>query len=558
MRTGQGAGAPIIHTVANTLTARRERKEKLSIYLVRDIPDNDDSIVKIEEAKDAVLIKTVRGVATLYVRKQFPHGSPPWTQLFTSHQQVPNDLFGETSSVGAILLVRDHERVFVLAFGTGHYLLKQDTVERDFGLRVTLNSVDPEKLRSLDKASYEDNPLNSRIQSTREVDIFQLRIDSESDLVHAVTGVSSVPLFGSHITGRDALTILTAATVDDLSAILGEALSRYAMRLPTKFDWMDNINRVKDKDEIEILDFELDRLMEENDVSNMYLGEPEIVDWENQIGYAFDMRPNAARHPVLELKDIQAYLVAHGGIFNTIALKHATVHIVDSEQRATRSWPAYRCFYAEIAYDGKYYVLRNGVWYKVVTDYVALVDKALSHLSLWATTLPIYNHDREEQYNEHVASANIGFALMDKSFVQIGGPLDKLEFCDLIYGTSDFVHVKYYRSSATLSHLFSQGVVAAHALLGEQEFREKLNEKLPVHVRFSDPSKRPEASSFQIIFGIATLKTLPLELPFFSKVSLKQAVKSLDTLGVRVAIARIEVDKDLYKRKIYKPKGLRR
>jgi uncharacterized protein (TIGR04141 family) len=545
---------PVAASAAAKAVAKRERKEKLSIYLIRESPEFDSSVIHIDDAKTPVSINISHGTATLYVRKDFPHGAPPWTSFFSDHQELPNNLFGTTSSVGAALVVRDLKKIFVLAFGTGHHLINKDMVERDFGLRVTLNSVDPDKLRSLDKASYEDNPLNSRIQSTREVDIFQLRIDSESDLVHAVTGASNVLLFGPHITGKDALTILSTATVDDITAILEEALNRYAMRLPAKFDWMDNIHRVKDKDEMEILDYELDALMVAEDFTNMYLGEPEIVDWESQIGYAFDLRHNSPRHPVLELKDIRAYFSAHNEKLSTAALKQAHVHIIDNEQRSARTWSAYRCFYAEVAYDGKHYVLRNGLWYKIETNYVATVDAALANVEVWTTSLPTYSHDREEDYNQHVASTNTAFALMDKSFVQIGGPLDKLEFCDLIHGTGDFIHVKYYRSSATLSHLFSQGVVAAHALLGDEEFRVKLNDKLPANVRFSDPMLKPDRTKFQIIFAIATLKNLPSELPFFSKVSLKQAIRSLGTLGVKVSVARIEVDEDLYKKKIYKPK----
>jgi uncharacterized protein (TIGR04141 family) len=555
MRANQDLVATVGKIAAATTIAKKDRKEKLSIYLLRECPDDDDTVINVEDSKPPVSIEIGRGKANLYVRKDFPHGAPPWTRFFSDHQTLPSDLFGSTSSVGAALVVRDLGKIFVLAFGTGHHLINKDMVERDFGLRVTLNSVDPDKLRSLDKASYDDNPLNSRIQSTREVDIFQLQIDSESELVHAVTGASSVLLFGAHITGKDALTILSNSTIDALPAILEEALNRYVMRLPAKFDWMDNIHRVKDRDEIEILDFELDTLIDAKDFTNMYLGEPEIVDWESQIGYAFDLRSNSPRHPVLELKDIQAHFSGHNETLSTTALKHAHVYIIDNEQRPTRTWPAYRCFYAEVAYDGKHYVLRNGLWYKIETNYVATVDAALANLNIWANALPIYCHDREEDYNQHVASTDAAFALMDKTFVQIGGPLDKLEFCDLIHGTGEFIHVKYYRSSATLSHLFSQGVVAAHALLGDEEFRVKLNDKLPTHVRFADPTLKPDRTGFQIVFAIATLKNLPTELPFFSKISLKQAVRSLETLGVKVAIAKIEVDVDVYKRKLYKPKA---
>lgn len=534
--------------------AQKERKEKLSIYLMRETPADDAILLKAEDAKPAQNIEIKNATAKLYVRRQPPREPPPWTHLFTEHQALPTDLFGTSSSVGAVLVVRAHQKVFLLSFGTGFHLIRQGMVERDFGLRVTLNSVDPEKLRSLDKASYEDSPLNSRVQSTKEVDIFQLKTDAESDLIYAVTGSSNYPLFGSTVTGRDALTVNVSATVDDIPAILELALDRYASKFPSEFDWMDNVNRVKDHIECELLDLELDRIIAAGDISTLHLGEPEIVDWENQIGYAFDLKPKTLRHPVLQLSDLAAYLTSHGLTMSGQTLRETSVHVINNEQKSSKSWSAYRCFYAEVTYGENQYVLRNGIWYKIEKDYVSTVDSALSKVTIWGTQLPAYNHDREEDYNEHVALNNPAFALMDQKFVQIGGPYDKIEFCDLIHGTGDFVHIKYYRSSATLSHLFSQGIVAIHALLGDEGYRVKLNDQLPATAKMADPAARPDRTGLRIIYGIATIKNLPDELPFFSKVTLRQAMRSLGTLGVDMALARIEVDRELYKRKLVKPK----
>lgn len=198
---------------------------------------------------------------------------------------------------------------FVLAFGTGYHLIDQDFIERDFGLRVTLNSVDPEKLRSLDKASYDHNPLNSRTQSARDVDIFDLHIDSELEMLYAVTGVSAVPAFGSHVTGRDALTLIVEADLSSLPKILCEALARYKAKLPSEFEWVDNVCRVKDSSECEILDLELDRFLSLGSYSDIYLGEPEIVDWENHVGYSFDLYGRTPRYVVLSLEIFEIILL---------------------------------------------------------------------------------------------------------------------------------------------------------------------------------------------------------------------------------------------------------
>lgn len=185
---------------------KRKRKEKLSIYLVRDPNKSESEIINTENAMQPIDIELPDiESARLYIKKHPPKNIPPWTRLFTDNTSVDKLAFGTSSSVGAVFIVKLLGNIFILSFGTGFHLLKDDAIERDFGLKVTLNSVDPDKLRSLDKASYDHNPLNSRTQSTIDVDIFNLHLDSETEMLYAITGTSLIPEFGLNVTGRDAL-----------------------------------------------------------------------------------------------------------------------------------------------------------------------------------------------------------------------------------------------------------------------------------------------------------------------------------------------------------------
>jgi uncharacterized protein (TIGR04141 family) len=199
------------------------------------------------------------------------------------------------------------------------------------------------------------------------------------------------------------------------------------------------------------------------------------------------------------------------------------------------------------------YILRNGLWYKVNTDFVANVDKYLENLDPYEFKFNIYSHDREEDYNSYLANENENIELMDKKFVKIGGPYDKLEFCDLIKDSSDFIHVKYYRSSSTLSHLFSQGYVASEAFVSDSGFRERLNPKLPDSVKLLNTESRPDPSKYRIVYAIATNRNIPNELPFFSKVTLKNALRTLKTLNYSVSLSAIPVDPALEVKKKGKP-----
>ncbi len=535
--------------------ATKNRKERLSIYLAKNPLANDNSILKLESSHQPIQLEIGAEQASLYIRKEPQKPPPPWTKLFTSNDTVPSDAFGYTRAVGAAFIVRYDGQKFVLTFGTGHHLLNTDFIERDFGLRVTLNSVDPDKLRSLDKASYDHNPLNSRTQSTKDVDIFDLAVDAELDILYAITGASNIPIFGAQVTGRDALTLFAETDIEGILDILSQALILYRKKLPQKFEWVDNISRIRDKETVEVLDLLLDDELAKNPCPGIWLGEPEIVDWESQIGYSFDLRPNSPRHPVLDIQQLRDYLGKRAQIPKTKVLKDTWIHVNDAEFKASQTWSAYRCLYAEIKDKAHHYILRNANWYKVDDDFSKKIDSYIGTINLYSHPLPDYCHDREDDYNEFVSKSDATFTLMDKKTIKVGGPYDKLEFCDLIKDGSDLIHVKYYRSSNTLSHLFAQGFVSAETFIKDSDFRALLNPKLPSCIRLSDAKPRPNPSKYKIVYAIATDKKLPEELPFFSKITLKNSAKTLRALDFCVELAAIKIDPAITAKKKYKAKS---
>jgi uncharacterized protein (TIGR04141 family) len=69
----------------------------------------------------------------------------------------------------------------------------------------------------------------------------------------------------------------------------------------------------------------------------------------------------------------------------------------------------------------------------------------------------------------------------------------------------------------------------------------------------ADPVERPNPRNYRIVYAIATEKALPQGLPFFSKVTLKNSLKTLRALDFQVAIARISIHPDIYLKKKIKP-----
>jgi uncharacterized protein (TIGR04141 family) len=543
-----------VNAAGATMREHQAKSEHLTIYLVKDPALRDEQIVDTSKAKNPVDLKSVSGSARLYVKKGPPPTKPAWSKFLIENQDVPEDLFEGRRSEGAVLVFRNDETAFALTFGTGFHMVNLDLVVRDFGLRVALSSSDPEKLRSLDKSSYESNPLNMRSQSPRDADIFDLLINTETDMVYAITGTSTEPLFGSHVTGRDALTISPEITLDDLPAVLAEASRRYKGGVPERFAWIEDLRRVKESDTLEILDMELSALLQADHLSdNLWLGEPEIVDWESQIGYSFDLRERTLIHKTLQLPTLLEYMVEQGDELSVAALKNNFVYAIDDRFTPLKKWSAYRCVYAEIASGPQTYILRNGDWHEIKQGFIQRVDRQLLKLEIDTIEMPVFKHDSETAYNESVAANSSEYELLDRKTVQFGGAYDKIEFCDLVRNGNDLIHVKVYKNSATLSHLFAQGSVAAETFIADDIFRTKLNQQLPKGIKLGDPAARPNPADYRIVYAIATVKEIPQTLPFFSKVTLKNAIASLGALGFRVAIAKIEIDPEFLHTAACKP-----
>jgi uncharacterized protein (TIGR04141 family) len=101
--------------------------------------------------------------------------------------------------------------------------------------------------------------------------------------------------------------------------------------------------------------------------------------------------------------------------------------------------------------------------------------------------------------------------------------------------------VKRYSGSAQLSHLFAQGVVSGELFLQDAEFRAKLNDKLSDGHRLEDVQQRPEPRDYEVVFAIISKSTKPLDIPFFSKVSLRNARRRLQGYGYHVSKKKISV-----------------
>ncbi|USE77555.1 TIGR04141 family sporadically distributed protein [Cupriavidus gilardii] len=136
--------------------------------------------------------------------------------------------------------------------------------------------------------------------------------------------------------------------------------------------------------------------------------------------------------------------------------------------------------------------------------------------------------------------------MLDRRLIQFGGTYDKIEVCDIVKvppaGSSrgiEFIHVKRGRSSATLSHLFSQGLVAATLLVREKNFVVEVNKRL-ADLGLTQLPNQFSARGSKVVYAIFDGPAgTPLDIPFFSKVTLQHCGKSISAFAYAVSLMHI-------------------
>jgi uncharacterized protein (TIGR04141 family) len=130
---------------------------------------------------------------------------------------------------------------------------------------------------------------------------------------------------------------------------------------------------------------------------------------------------------------------------------------------------------------------------------------------------------------------------MDQKTIVHGGGHSKIEFCDILTNDRKLIHVKKYGGSSVLSHLFMQGAVSGELLVADAEFRLKLNRALPRGHKLPEPRRRPNPADFEVVYAIISASRNPLNIPFFSKVSLRSARRRLMSYGYQVTKKKIQI-----------------
>jgi len=516
------------------------KTNKLIIYLVKPQYDNPEAIV--DSTQDGI---DIGDVGTFYFEDSGV-STPAWVKEFFGTSLTKDIKLLAASARGVLLVPIEHNRQrlhFVVSFGLGRHLMHPGVIEDRFGLKVVLNSVDPESLRSIDKTTLGSVPKHTREQIGRDSIAADFGIDIEQDLVSSVTGKSRFERLGKTISGKDALSVSAKVDIGNIKDFLVFCYQQYLSREYQKdFGWIDQIADVRDPKKIEELNGSLLAKLKKKEFDKIWMAVPEVVDWVDIKGFRYLRRKEADLVDDLDIKDFLEAL--EDKALDVDALKRWRVYVVSSktDQIMDTTWSSYQCIYAEIEHKGLIYILNNGKWYEIIRDFAEQIKKGFSQMEQSAVGLGNYAHTDENAYNKAAASTLSDSCCMDRELIYHGGGHSSIEFCDIYERAAKrMIHVKQYGGSSHLSHLFSQGAVAGELFVADQAFRQKLNEKLPAGYKLPDPKARPNAAEYEIVYGIISNSLKPLDIPFFSKVSLKNAKRRLEGYGyMKVTLKKIQ------------------
>lgn len=510
--------------------------QALTIFLLREL---EDPVKSIKGAGRLQRIP-IDGNHLVFIKRPPAH-APSWARFFAG--RIDPERFGRVKSSAAVLLTKAGGRDFALVFGSGRHLLDPQSYEQRFGLLVTLNAVDPKKVRSIDKASLDRQGMQSRIQAGRDASARDFGIDIEQDLVRAVAGTPRDGLVGETIAGFDSLHITARVTFADLPGRLAKYLKKSQEHTYQKeFGWIDHVREVRDPKLKENLTRALVKELKSGRPCSCWMVPDGIIDWNEVTYFQYGTAHGAPRFSHLDLEQFLDHLGGRKKL-TPASLEKVQVRALRADDQIAHHWPAERCLQAELQFNQTSYLLNSGKWYQVDHDFVKEIDQIVRVIPECHLGLPEYRDASEGKYNERAArESGDRLALLDANTVRHGGSQSQIEVCDLYSIDRDMIHVKRYSSSGALSHLFSQASVSGQSFKSDAAFRKKVNDKLPASHRLADFSAPVEQDQYRVVVAIVDGPGSCDKLPFFSRITLKNTYKLLGALGYRVAATHVPLE----------------
>ncbi len=518
----------------------------LTIFLIKDYVFNLDECLKETIHLIKVSINSAYGLDGFIAYCESKSKEPTWKTHLQSLATDKIDI-GYNTSNKAIMLVRVGDRIVALAFGYGRSFLKEEHIERNFGFRVALNIINPQKMRSVSASAIEDMVVNTQRQASYSTSQDEFGLNISSDIMKGITGEPCDDIYGNHISGKDSLVVSVFMELMELKEKLVLYLAAYEKQRYKEigFEWVDNIGEVRDSILKDQLDFKLADSIKSKDVLNLHAAPPETIDWERVVGFCFSgIREDTSKAESYDVNlDVSIYISKIKPDTNVYKkIKRDKIYAIMIDDTIFSVCSVYNALVYQTEYEGKRYILCSGNWYHINSSFYEhvfdFVDNKVPLSDLQLPTCP--KGMCEGDYNELISKQNPDFFLLDKKMFSVESGPKKIEACDLFSKNKQLIHVKNRGKSAQLSHLFAQGKISAQCLISDETYRKQISDTIANY--FGQPvfdyTSRPVSDEYEVIYVIINTGTSTVvnALPFFSLVNLMLATQELNRMHVRCSV----------------------
>lgn len=568
--------------------------KKINVFLIKKEVRQLDNVIKFkdEENPKRVELVEIEGISEgAFYLGQSNQKLPDWLTFVNLLAREEQQLEKNTTN-SAVLVVKTKNRLFAFSFGFGRFLVDMSRIEKGFGLKVTLNIIDPYHLRTLDYKKITDVVLNTRQQVSRDSDLRTFDIDVDTELLKHIGGqVKDESDSINFINGADSVSInlKTAIVKANLAKICSELLRLYKKDdYKVSFPWVDRHTPINKDAEIKKMDLILLEKIKDESFDDFYIAPPDIVNFQENDGFGFSTEKDETE-PRFEL-EASEYLDTFEDTraLSIENLKNDQVRVKKSGTGEWRNmWPIYNCIVFETTIGNDHFVLHEGSWYKVGKNFVDLLDqeiKSIPETNIDLPTMPLTKENavidrlgrpnnlklhHEQYFNEFVGWRYADKVTLDRRDIYPEGSTTSIEFCDIITTSGQLVHVKPGTRSSKLSHLFKQGSVSAELFLEDPKVRDKVRDvidddpkfrslgywsnaekeaerKMPKRLRLLEiippGDQRVNSSQFEVVYCIISKipdNQWPEKLPYFSKVALRSEKRKLRGMGFKVSLVKV-------------------
>ena len=194
------------------------RQQRVTLFLVKEGLKLKD--VWSEDAEgDQTAVSVAKALSGTLMIGANKSRAPSWVKYLRPHVEAGQLDKLRNSSTASALAFEASGRIFVATFGYGRFLVRAEACEPDFGLKVAVNMVEPDHLKSIDARGFEELTLHTQRDVSRESAFSAFDLDVEKDVVRSITGSPNDDELARRLSGADALALNThSCPISRLSA----------------------------------------------------------------------------------------------------------------------------------------------------------------------------------------------------------------------------------------------------------------------------------------------------------------------------------------------------